>query len=242
MRSIACLAGICLFVLNGYAQDRAEIWLGAGIKREIFNDLTAGFQTNARISTTGTWQTLFQEVSLKSEHIKWFRPSIDYRFIASHEDNGNTVYGNRLNFNADFRHKISDFKFGARGRYQIFLGDFVLTGTDLDPSFRIKPYVAWEIPDTRFTPEFSTEFFYNPQNGPTGDRFNRVRYGLSLNIDLPNSQELGLTYYYGRRFNTGNPYNEHLFSIEWSYEWKTDEQKAKKKKKKSDDAPTIRDL
>lgn len=241
MRSLFLLCS-CLILLKGYAQDRAEIWMGAGIKREIVNNLSAGFQTNARVNTDGVWQTLFQELSLKSEHIKWFRPSVDYRFIASYAKNGNTVYSNRLNFNADFRHKINDYKFGARARYQIFLGDYVLTGTDLDPSLRIKPYLSWTIPNTRFTPEISTEFFYNPQNGPTGDRFNRVRYGLSVGIDLPNSNELGFTYYYGRRFNTGNPYQEHLFSIEYGYEWKTNRQKEKKKNKKSSRGRTMRDL
>jgi len=224
------LLPFCLLLLNAHAQDRSEVWFGAGVKSELVKDLMFGVQTNARVRTDGRLQTLFQEVSIKSEHIKWFRPSVDYRFIASYAKNGNTDYGNRINLNADFRHKFGDVKTGVRGRYQLFLGNALLTGTDLDPSFRIKPYVEYTIPKTRFTPEVSAEFFYNPQNGPTGDRFNRIRLGLSLGIDLPGPNTLGLTYYYGKRFNTGNPYNEHIFSLEYSYEFKKDKDKKKKSK------------
>jgi len=228
----------CLLLLNARAQDRSQVWFGAGIKREVARDVVMGVQTNARIRTDGALQTLFQELSIKSEHLKWFRPSVDYRFITSYDKNGNTDYSHRLNFNADFRYKIKEVKVGARGRYQMFLGNAILTGTDLDPSFRIKPYVEWTIPKTRFTPEFSTEFFYNPANGPVGDRFNRVRFGLTLGIDLPGPNTLGLTYYYGKRFNTGNPYNEHILSLEYGFEWK----KAKEKKKVQSKTKSARSL
>lgn len=236
---------LAFFTTVASAQDRSQIWFSAGVKREVAKNITAGVGTNARIAMVGSLQTLFQEASIKSEHIKWFRPSIDYRFITSYERNGNYVNSQRLNFNADFRGKISDFKFGTRFRYQIYLGDFIATGTDLDPSFRIKPYVDWSIPDTRFTAGLSTEFFYNPQNGQFGDRFNRTRFGASLNIDLPNSNELDITYYYGRRYNTNNPYQENIVSLEYTYEWKTakqKEEKNKKSKKKSDEEEKPRSI
>jgi hypothetical protein len=43
---------------------------------------------------------------------------------------------------------------------------------------------------------------------------------LTGNVDLPGPHELGITYYYGRKFNTGNPYQEHLLSLEYTFEWK----------------------
>jgi hypothetical protein len=224
MRFVLCV--MCAAALSAHAQNREEIWLGAGLKREVLPNVIVGFQTNARIQTEGKLQTLFQEFSVKSEHLKWFRPSVDYRFITSYALNGNPSYSHRFNINADFRKKIKEVKVGVRGRYQLVIGGTGNTGTDLDPALRIKPYAEWTIPKTRFTPEFSTEFFYNPVYGELGQRFNRVRFGLGTTIDLPGPNTLGVTYYYGIKYNTGNPYKEHLFSLEYAFEWK----KAKKKK------------
>lgn len=231
------LFSLCLLSLKTYAQDRSELWMGTGVKSELVKNLVFGLQTNARVRTDGGLQTLFQEASIKSEHLKWFRPSVDYRFITSYEKNGNTVYSNRINLNTDFRYKVGKIKTGVRSRYQLFVGNALLTGTDLDPAFRIKPYAQYEIPKTRVTAEVSSEFFYNPQNGPTGDRFNRFRLGLSLGIDLPGPNTLGLTYYYGKRFNTGNPYNENIFSVEYAYEMKR-----KNKGEKSKDPMEIKSV
>lgn len=216
---------LCLAGSTAFAQDRSEIWLGAGIKREVIKDLVVGVQTNARIQTAGKLETLFQEVSIKSEHLKWFRPSVDYRFITSYADNGNPTYSNRFNVNTDFRKKIKEVKIGFRARYQLVIGSGTGSGSDLDPALRLRPYIEYTIPNTRFSPGFSAEFFYNPQFGEFGQRFNRVRFALGTDVDLPGPNTISFTYYYGRKFNTGNPYNEHLVSLEYGFEWK------KKKKK-----------
>lgn len=211
---------LCLVGGASFAQNRSEIWLGAGIQREVVKDLVVGVQTNARIQTAGKLETLFQEVSIKSEHLKWLRPSIDYRFITSYADNGNPTYSNRFNLNADFRKKIKETKIGFRARYQLVIGGGNGSGTDLDPALRLKPYIDYPIANTRFTPGFSAEFFYNPVFGEFGQRFNRVRFGLGTEIDIPGPNTISFTYYYGRKYNTNNPYNEHLISLEYGFEWK----------------------
>jgi hypothetical protein len=217
MRLLLFLA--CAATVSAHAQTRSELWFGAGIRREITPDIVVGFQTNARVETEGRLQTLFQEASIKSEHLKWFRPSIDYRFITSYALNGNTTYSHRFNINADFRKKIKDVKIGARARYQVVTGGG-RTGTDLDPAIRFKPYVEWSIPKSRFTPEFSTEFFYNPVYEDFGRQFNRVRFGIGTAIDLPGPHTIGITYYYGRKYATSQPYSEHIFSLDYGFEWK----------------------
>jgi hypothetical protein len=233
------LVPLCaVFSLTGFAQTRSEIWLGAGIKREVVSDVVVGFQTNARIATSGKLETLFQEVSVKSEHLKWLRPSLDYRIITSYNKAGSYSVSQRFNLNADFRRKFKEkeIKVGTRLRYQFSLDGGTTPGGDLDPAFRIKPYIEWALPNTRVTPEFSTEFFYDPIFGEFGQRFNRVRLGFSANIDLPGPNTLGFTYYFGHKYNTDNPYNEHLFSLEYGFEWK------KSKNKKPDTEEEIQDL
>jgi hypothetical protein len=85
--------------------------------------------------------------------------------------------------------------------------------------------VNYKIDGKRLSPTLSAEYFYDPNYGPVGRRFNRQRYGFGTDIDLPGSNEGNLTFYYGRKFNTGNPYNEFLLSLEYNFDWKKKEKK-----------------
>lgn len=220
MRTLLVLP-LLIFSCAALAQDRGEFWFAAGVKREVTKDLIAGVNSNVRVNYRGQLQTLYQELSLKSEHLSWLRPSLEYRLITSYDRYGNYSNTNRLNLNLDFRYKWEDFKFGTRLRYQTFLGGASTGGGgDLDPSFRIKPHVSWEPKNGRVSPELAVEWFYTTTNSPTGNRFNRVRYGLTANFNLPGSNELSATYYFGQKINTGNPYNEHILSLEYTFDWK----------------------
>lgn len=218
------------FVAWNQQSTRGQFWFAAGIKREIKYDLEVNLNTNLRLNNFGELATLYQEASLKYTKLDWLRPSIEYRIVTKYDERRNYENSHRLNFNADFRHKIAQIKFGARLRYQMYIGGFISDGGDLDPAFRIKPHVSWDRPKSKITPEASVELFYNPVYGPYGNRFNRVRYGLTLDFDLPKSNEISLTYYYGQKFSSKNNYNEHILSLEYTFEWK----KAKKKKKEKE--------
>jgi hypothetical protein len=152
---------------------------------------------------------------------------LEYRLITSYDRFGNYSNSNRLNINFDFRHKWEDFRFGMRLRYQTFIGGGSSGGGDLDPSYRIKPHITWMPEKGRISPEIAVEWFYTTENSPTGNRFNRVRYGITANINLPGANELSATYYFGQKINTGNPYNEHILSLEYAFDWKTNKKKKK---------------
>jgi hypothetical protein len=221
------LAVLCLTATGvTMAQNRSQIWFGAAVKRELSKDIIGSAGTNVRMLTDGRLRTLYQELSVKSEHLDWFRPSVEYRFVTSYDELGNYTNAHRYNVNFDFRTKYEDFKFGTRLRYQGYIGSGTGSGSDLDPSYRIKPYVEWSN-KSRYTPELSAEWFYDPIPGPVGNRFNRFRAGLTLNFNAPGNNDISLTYYYGRKYNTGKPYQEHIVSLEYSFDWKG-------KKKKSD--------
>lgn len=220
----------CLSAFSGvvlYAQTRSELWLSAGVKREVFKNIVVNLGSTYRTNYQGEAQTWYQELGVKSEHLDWFRPSIDYRLVTSFDQLRNASTAQRLNLNADFRGKWNEFKFGTRLRAQMYFVNQQTTGGDLDQTYRIKPYVGHQIGKSKVSAQLSCEWFYNPINGPLGHRFNRVRYGASLAIDLPKKNSLELTYYYGRKFNSNNPYSEHLISLDYGFEWK----KAKAKKK-----------
>lgn len=240
------LALSVLLVLSGtfaHAQYRSQVWLTAGVTAEPVKDWNVGVSSCYRLNTAGlspaTW---YQELSVKYAGLKWFRPSIDYRYISDWQNNSSVQNTHRLNFNLDFRTKLKRFRPGVRFRYQQLLGNFVLTGTDLDPAMRIKPYVTFMPKKGRIQPTFSTEFFYNPLFGEFGQRFNRVRFGLSAEIDLKGPNQLEITYYFGKRFNTDKRYTEYLLSLEYTFEWKKMSYKHLKKEKKESASQSASDL
>jgi len=142
-----------------FAQNKDQLWLGAGVKRQIAKDVVLSAGTNARIYNDGRLKILYQELAIKSEHLNWFRPSVEYRIVTSYDSRGNYSNSHRVNVNLDFRTKVKDFKIGTRFRYQGYLGGGgSVGGSDLAPAYRIKPYVEWSN-KSRFTPELSTEFF-----------------------------------------------------------------------------------
>lgn len=220
MRQLSVFLIMTVFSTALLAQDRTEMWFSASVKTKITKNIVGSLGTNTRFRSDGKLQTLFQDVNIKSTHISWFRPSAEYRLITAYDNIGNYSLSHRLNLNADFRYKTEQFKIGTRLRYQTFLGNYAAVGSDLDPAFRMKPYVVYEMGNSKITPELSAEIFYNPVNEVNGNRFDRYRIGFTGTIDLKGKNELSLTYYYGRKFNTGNPYNEHLISLEYGFEWK----------------------
>lgn len=207
------------------AQTRSSLWLSAEINREVIKDVDLNFNTNIRFQNPGGLNSLYQELGAKYSGFNWVRPSIDYRLITSYDERNNYTISHRLNLNLDFRKKFNDFKVGIRFRYQLYLANWVYTDSDLDPYFRIKPHLTWNIPKKKFTPELTVEFFYNPIYGPYGRSFNRIRYGANVEFDLPHKQTLTVQYYFGHKFYAKNPYTEHILSLTYSYNWK------KKKKK-----------
>lgn len=232
MRSLVIVAFFLIPCFVAWNQStRGQFWFSAGVKREIKHDFEVNLNTNLRLDNFGQLATLYQEASLKYTQLDWLKPSVEYRIVTDYDERGNYDNSHRLNFNTDFRHKVKQIKFGARLRYQMYLGGYTSTGGDLDPSFRIKPHVQWDRPKSKITPGASVEFFYNPVNEPYGRTWNRIRYGLKLDFNLPGSNEIGVTYYYGQKFNAKNNYNEHVLSLEYTFEWK----KPKKKKKDDDE-------
>lgn len=220
MRILLYFSFFLMMCFRLHGQTRTALWLSGEVSREIVKDISVNFNTNVRFVDPGGLNTLYQEVGVKYNGIKWLKPSIDYRLVTNYDDRDNYSNSNRLNFNLDFRHKIKDFRGGVRFRYQMYLSNQLGTGSDLDPSFRIKPYISWVNSKKKFIPQLSVEFFYNPVYGEFGRSFNRIRFGAGVEIDLPNKQSLEITYYFGNKFLANNPYYEHILSLGYAFEWK----------------------
>lgn len=216
MKHLALIA--FLFVgVSAYAQHETQVWTEVGVSGKVVKRLGWSVDINSRFGAAGL-ETFFPQVGFKYKVKKWFRPSIDYRFILDKDRYGNMLSGHRINFNANFEKPIERFELGARLRYQYAFNRFVNSGDfdpDLDQAWRLKGSVKYDIDNSIFTPLFSAELFYNPQYGPDrGLSKMRIAVGTSLELDGPH--KVSAKYQLDKRFEFGSNLR-HVISLSYGY-------------------------
>lgn len=218
MKSIAFLFVLCfnLSVIHGQSTV-FQVWNELGVSGKLNKDVSYGVDLTTRFGGDGL-NTLFPQVSLKYKLNKYVRVSVDYRLIGKKELNGNMLTSHRINGNIQLSYGIKRHSFGFRTRYQYSFNS--LGGpyeSEFDQAFRFKPSYSYDLNNSIFTPNFSCEFFYNPQNGENGKQFTRIRYyvGVEMELDGPHGLELG--YYYDQKIQLANPVNRSILSLSYSY-------------------------
>lgn len=222
---------IVFFILvspYSFGQLTRELWCGAGVQRKLTKDLDATFDLNSRYYDFKQ-QLFYPELTFKYKVTKWFKPSIDYRGLVELNKYGNYKFANRLNFNLNFVKSVNNWSFGFRFRYQyVFNGirSYENYSPEFDQTIRLKPSVKYDIKKNRFTPNASVEWFYNPNNGPTGDRFAKFRSSVGVDIDLKGPHTMSVNYLYGISINSAKDKSQHIISVYYCFLW----EKNKKKK------------
>ena len=218
MKSIAFLFVLCFnFSLIHGQSTIFQVWNELGVSGKLNKDVSYGVDLTTRFGGDGL-NTLFPQVSLKYKLNKYVRVSVDYRLIGKKELNGNMLTSHRINGNIQLSYGIKRHSFGFRTRYQYSFNS--LGGpyeSEFDQAFRFKPSYSYDLNNSIFTPNFSCEFFYNPQNGENGKQFTRIRYyvGVEMELDGPHGLELG--YYYDQKIQLANPVNRSILSLSYSY-------------------------
>jgi hypothetical protein len=221
---------VFFLILTNVSFSQNRLWLSSGVKTNLFNDnFRVQGLIEGRFYDNGRYDKIFPELSVRYELTKWFKPSIDYRFIlnqsrTSYERSiGHSI---RLNLNFDYDYDRFDFQF--RARYQ---NSFVrLTNNsgydpDFDNALRIKPKIKYDIKGSKIDPLIESEWFYNTKYGEFGKQFVKYRFAIGVDINLPNKHELSIKYRYDYEFNVPNPWRAHILSISHSYEYERDNYK-----------------
>ena len=151
MKKLAFL--VCLFAgVSAHAQHEGMVWTEVGVSGKVVKRLGWSADLNARFGAAGL-ETFFPQIGFKYKVEKWFRPSIDYRYILDKDKYGNMLGGHRINFNANFEETIDRFEVEARVRYQYAFNGFVASDNfdpDLDRSWRLKGDVKYDINNSIF--------------------------------------------------------------------------------------------
>jgi hypothetical protein len=218
MKSIAFLFVLCFNFSLIHGQSTVfQVWSELGVSGKITKDFSYGVDLTTRFGSDGLG-TIFPQLSLKYKLNKYVRVSVDYRLIGKKEPNGNFLSSNRMNGNLQFSYGVKRHSFGFRTRYQYSFNK--ISGpyeSEFDQAFRFKPSYSYDLNNSIFTPNFSCEFFYNPQTGENGKQFTRIRYyvGVEMELDGPHGLELG--YYYDQKIQVANPVNRSILSLSYSY-------------------------
>lgn len=212
-----------------YSQENEfQTWTELGVKGKLNKKLEYGMDITNRYGNNGL-ETFFPQGSLKYKLTDWFKPSIDYRLIGKKEPNSNYLYSNRLNFNFQFTKQLNRINLGFRIRYQYSFAQLNDNyQPEFDQAFRLKPSVSYDINNSLFTPTFSIEYFYNPNNGEFGKRYTKLRAFVGAELELSGPHQFEFGYIYDQSMNLPDPTQRHILNL--SYCFKIESPKNKKSK------------
>ncbi len=223
---------LLLFVTNAFVfkaqQHHFQVWAETGIDGKISKRFDYSVDWTNRFGD-GALQTTFGQASIRFKATKWFKPSLDYRWIGNREDNTNYTYNHRINGNLNFYHDIKRVSISLRVRYQYSFNTFAAGSyePEFDKAIRIKPAFTYDVPKFIFNPTASIEFFYNPSYSELGQRFTKIRYYAGLKLDTKGPHGFDFGFLLDQRINLPGEVFKHCLSLNYTYSIP----KVKKKKK-----------
>lgn len=208
----------CAYSLRG--QDAAELWTEVGVSGTYPAKLTWSAEFNTRFGDRGV-NTFFPEIGLGYKIKKWFKPSIDFRYIMDRKIDGRYVGATRLNYNLEISPEIKRVSLELRLRYQQEMAS--VPGDDyrddFDQALRMKLAGEYNINGSKITPKVGLEFFYDPQYSISGPEFTKMRYFAGASFNLKGPHEIVVRYIYERKFNLPSV-NRHIFLVAYGFEYK----------------------
>ena len=155
--------------LSSTAQDSTltrdlESWIAVGGQKKFLdNKLTVGLQQQFRLdNNTSRLSQFFTTLEADYEVYKNLKLGAGYRFIKDRNGKNGYVTEHRFNLDASYSKKFDRLRAGARIRYQrrsnALYTQFPTT------KYRLRLKLNYNIPNWKFDPFFSTEFFYAKEN------------------------------------------------------------------------------
>ena len=201
--------------------NEGMVWTKIGARGKIAKKTILSGELNTRIGGNGI-QTFFPQIGVEYKLLKWLRPSFEYRYIVDKNKYGNYKSYSRLNFNINLKKNVSQFGFGFRVRYQYAFNRIGLQSynPDFDQAFRFKPAIDYKIGKSIYNPFISSEFFYDPQYGPFGPDFSKLRFavGTKFNFDGPHSASI--KYQFDKKFHNYAAGIRHVIAVSYTYKFK----------------------
>jgi len=230
MKAISLLVFLSLAT---WSCGQNRLWLSSGVNTTVLNKkLNLGVSFTGRFYDNQRWDKFFPEFSAKYKVHKYFKPSIDYRYVLNQQRTGPRISaGHRLNFNLNTDYSLDRFDFKFRMRVQYKFNRLANSSEDsyepdFDNAIRFKSVIKYNIKGSKVDPRIEGELFYNTNNSDVGKQFTKLRIGVGADIKLPNKNVLTIKYRYDYEFNLADPRRFHIISLAHDYTYK--KSKAKK--------------
>lgn len=218
MKSLVFLSFLFLGV-SAQSQSEFQVWTEVGASGKVVKRLEWSFDLNTRFGNYGV-NTFFPQLGFEYKVKKWFRPSIDYRFVLDKDKYGNYSNANRINFNANFKERFGRFDMSARVRYQYAFSREAgpqNTNLDFDQAFRLKAAGSYDIDNSIIAPTFSAELFFDPQYGPNRG-FSKIRTSVGIELELDGPHKISGKYQLDKAFEYGKNLR-HVICISYGYKF-----------------------
>lgn len=211
---------LILFLLissSVHSQHEFMTWVEVDASGKIVNNLKWNAGVTGRFGAAGA-ETIFPQVGLEYKVTKWFRPSLEYRFIVEKNKIGNYKANNRINVNLNFKHTIDRLSMGLRVRYQYAFNRLSADAydADFDQAFRFKPAFEYNLKGTKLSPVISAEFFLNPSYGPMSPGFTKVRAAAGFKYEFKGPHAVSVKYQLDKKFRNHAANLRHVLSLSYS--------------------------
>lgn len=199
-----------------YVSQDLESWNAVALKyklnKKVSFDLEQGFRFNTDASLLDQALT---ELSFNFKPIKSLKFGLGFRYIA--DRGGNLAFDNdfRLNIDAAYKHRVKDFSFKYRLRYQNRneIGSSRDDGDYFKNYLRLKGSFKYKINNWKLDPLFTIEGFRDLTKY-TGS-FDKVRFTLGSAYTL---KKLGaINAFYGIEYTLGSSYPKTTYIIGLGY-------------------------
>lgn len=204
----------------GQESDHFMAWTKIGIAGDVIKKMDWSLDVSSRFDNQGV-ATFFPQVGIEYKLKKWFKPSVEYRFIVDRNKYGNYKSSHRINVNANFKKEIiKRLDLGLRVRYQYAFQQFGAPDTydaDFDQAFRFKPGISYDIKGSIFKPTLSSEFFYNPSFGEEGRQFSKMRFAVGTKVDLDGPHGFSVKYQFDKKFRSYKDGTRHVLAVSYEF-------------------------
>lgn len=207
----------------GIGQSTGQVWSEIGMKGEFTKKLDWSVEVNTRFGNSIGVESFFPQVGLKYKVAKWFRPSIQYRYIFDLDRYGNYAPANRFMLNASFEKDFNKRLSGeVRIRYQNEFSHWTSNSgyeQSMKQIVRLKPEIVYDIKKSTFKPYINSELFYTLE--PYRPHFSKLRIGVGTDFEIDDPLSIGVGYIYDKELNNtkGLPSIRHIFTTSIKYKF-----------------------